>query len=342
MVDDFQERNHQPITLNPWPEGYEQAFCVTLNANGTQEQYNRVFNYLEEENLEPVVFTNGQLDESVEEFLIQSGASMQSSGFGYRRYAQLSYGEALQDMIKNETHWDRSFTGFRFPFTSPNHWGLMVLDKNQALYESSISANNLTFFHGAVVPYNLVLSNGQFFTTTNIMEVAPVYHDDFHFYQDILDENHSHPFATQKATKLYEDYLLNYWELAVKPYQGAMVYLGHPAYLGKSDTTFQPLESLISRVREEHTWMTTIDEIARFRRDLSQLRFFVEREDRLYTLRVEGPVDVKVEGLCINVPFELEKVTSRIGSVKVQTEGGSTQVVFTGVGGQVLKLWEGD
>jgi hypothetical protein len=340
VIEDFQQKNEQPMALNPWPEGYQQAFCVTLNANGEENQYRRIINYLEEENLKPVVFVSGLLDKSVEEFLIGSKVSLQSSGFGYKRYSQMSYAEVLLDMIKNENHWNRQFSGFRFPFTSPSPWGLMVLDKKGALFESSIGANNLNFFHGAVVPHNLVLSNGQLFTTTDILEIAPVYHDDFHFYEDLLEENHSRPIVAQKSAQLYEDYLLKYWELAVKPYNGAMVYLGHPAYLGKSDTTLMPLKSLISGVKENHTWLTTIDEIAKFRRDLSQLSFFLKKSEDFYTLMIEGPSSIKIEKLCLNIPFAPQKVTASIGSTQVKMEDQYSQIIFTGESGQVLQLWE--
>jgi hypothetical protein len=338
IIEDFQRKNDQPLNLNPWPAGYQQAFCITLNANGKREQYRRIFEYLEQEDLEPVVFTSGILDKPVEELLIQSGVNLQSSGFGYQRYASLSYADALLDIMKNQAHWQRDFSGFRFPFTSPSHWGLMILDKNEALYESSIGANNLNFFHGSVVPYNLVLASGSYFTTTDIMEVAPVYHDDFHFYQAILEERQPNPVTVQKSVKLYEDYLLNYWELAVKPHQGAMVYLGHPAYLGKSDTTLIPLQSLVSKAKEDHTWLTTIDEIARFRHALSRFRFFVESNGNRYTLRVEGPPDLTLEKLCVRVPWVIKKSAAKIGNIEINTKGQYDEVIFTAVAGQVLQI----
>jgi hypothetical protein len=341
VIDDFQQRNHILFELNPWPNNYQQAFCVSLNAFGTLNQYQRIFNYLDQEDLQPVIFTNGLLDQKVKTYLKDKKAILQSSGYGYQRYGLLNYPEALNDMVKNENHWERQFSGFRFPYTTPSYWGLMVLEKKGVQYESSIGANNLSFFHGAVVPYNLVISNDHFFTTTDIMEIAPVYHDDYHFYQDFLGENEPRPKDVEKAVELYEDYLLNFWETGVQPYHGALVYLGHPAYIGKSDTTLTPLKSLITRVKQENTWLTTLDEIARFRQDLSQFSFFVEEDDDGYMIRIHAPEDIKIENLSLRIPFELKDASAKWGSVQVKKVDQSSYVIFTGEAGQEVRVCGG-
>ena len=341
VIDDFQQRNHILFELNPWPNNYQQAFCVSLNAFGTLNQYQRIFNYLDQEDLQPVIFTNGLLDQKVKAYLTDKKAILQSSGYGYQRYGLLNYPEALNDIVKNENHWERQFSGFRFPYTTPSYWGLMVLEKKGVQYESSIGANNLSFFHGAVVPYNLVISKDQFFTTTDIMEIAPVYHDDYHFYQDFLGENEPRPKDVEKAVELYEDYLLNFWETGVQPYHGALVYLGHPAYIGKSDTTLTPLKSLITRVKQENTWLTTLDEIASFRQDLSKFSFFVEEDDDGYMIRTHAPADIKIENLSLRIPFELKNASVKWGSVQVKKVDQSSYVIFTGEAGQEVRVCGG-
>jgi hypothetical protein len=340
LIDDFQGRNHIPFQLNPWPQGFEQAFCVSLNANGTLAPYQRVFDYLEQEDLNPVVFTNGLLDEEVEKFLLNKEVLLGSSGYGYQRYSNLNYPNALLDMVKNENHWGQQFSGFRFPYTSPSHWGLMALDKKGVQYESSIGANNLAFFHGAVVPYNLVVSTNQFFTTTDILEVAPVYHDDFHFYKDFLQKKDPRPKEIQKAVQLYQDYLLNFWEMGVKPYQGAMVYLGHPAYLGKSDTTMAPLQALVAKVKQENTWLTSLNEIARFRHQLSQVRFVVKEEAESYEIAVKAPAGIKIENLSLRIPFDAREATARYGIAQLKKRKNDRLLVFSGEAGQMLKVWK--
>ncbi len=338
VIKDFQQKNRIPFELNPWPNGHEQAFCVTLNANGTPEQHQRIFDYLEAEGLRPVAFTNGLLDEAVEDFLTQKEVLLQSSGYSYQRYPALNYAGALEDIVKNEDHWGKQFSGFRFPYTSPGFWGLLALYNQGVQYESSIGANNLSFFHGSVVPYNLVISNDNFFMTTDILEVAPVYHDDFHFYQEFLQKKEPAAKEIQKAVQLYQDYLLNFWEMGIKPNRGAMVYLGHPAYIGKSDTTLAPLKALITTVKQENTWLTTVNEIAEYRHALSQFRFFVEQKEGIYLIKLNAPVELKIEKLSLRIPFTISKATAKKGRVHVKNAKDQSMVIFEGAEGQVLTI----
>lgn len=340
VISDFQQKNDIPFELNPWPKDFEQAFCITLNANGTPEENRRVFEFLQREELEPVVFTNGLLDSEVKAYLTEKKALLQSSGFSYPRYPNLDYPRSLTDIVKNEDHWNQQFSGFRFPYTSPSFWGLMALDNQGFKYESSIGANNLSFFHGAVVPYNLVISRDGFFKTTDILEIAPVYHDDFHFYQDFLQKNEPGEKDIQKSVRLYQDYLLSFWERGVKPYNGAMVFLGHPAYLGKSDTTLTPLKSLITAVKEEKTWLTSINEIAQFRDGLSQCRFFIEPKGDMYLIKLIAPEGFNMENISISIPFEVKKAAAQAGAVQIKKEGKKSLVIFKGEENQVLKIWQ--
>jgi len=336
VIDDFQKRNHIPFELNPWPKNHDQAFCVSLNAFGDILQYQRLLGFLGKENIEAVVFTNGLPDKKTEEYLIEKEIALESSGFEYKRYPGLDYPEALLDIIKNENHWKRSFSGFRFPYTSPGHWGLMALNGKNIRYESSIGANNISFFHGAVVPYNLVISKDRFFTSTNILEIAPVYHDDYHFYKDFIHDKKTTPKKIQAAVQLYSDYLLNYWEYAVKPYKGAMVYIGHPAYVGKSDTTLLPLETLIERVKGENTWITTLGDIAGFREQLSRSRFFVKKDKNRYMILVDAPPDVEIEHVCLRSPFKIENAECSFGEIQYHNNADSGCILFTCRNGQEL------
>lgn len=340
VIDDFQERNHIPFELNPWPENHDQAFCVSLNAFGDPAQYQRMFSYLGKENINATVFTNGLLAEETEDYLKSNDINLESSGYGYQRYPQLGYPEALLDIIKNENHWGRSFSGFRFPYTSPGHWGLMVLNEKEICYESSIGANNISFFHGSVVPHNLVISKDRFFTTSDILEIGPVYHDDYYFYKDFIHEKKPAPKKIQKAVQLYRDYLLNFWEHGVKPFNGAMVYIGHPAYVGKSDTTLIPLEALIAQVKKENAWITSLGEIAEFRNKLSQLRFFVKENGDQYVIHVDSPSDVEINNVCLRAPFKIEVAESVYGDIQFKNEEEGSCIIFTGCKGQELRIWK--
>ncbi len=340
VIDDFKQLNNIKLELNPWPENYAQAFCVSLNANGDVEQYQRVFKYLKKEKIKPVLFTNGLINSDTYNYIKGENLLLGSSGFGYKRYPGLDYSRALMDIIRNENHWKQTFTGFRFPYTTPSYWGLMALNEKGVKYVSTIGANNLTFFHGSVVPYNLIISNDQFFTTSDIMEISPVYHDDFYFYQDFINEKDTNPKQIQKAVQLYQNYLLNYWKLAVKPYNGVMVYIGHPGYSGRSEETLIPLKSLVSKVKKERTWITTLDKISDFRYGLSKLRFFSEDKGDYYLINLVEHSGIKTEGVSLRVPFNVKKAESIIGNVKIKYEAHISYVVFIGADGQELKIWK--
>jgi peptidoglycan/xylan/chitin deacetylase (PgdA/CDA1 family) len=341
VIRDFQERNQQDLQLNPWPGGHSLAFAVTLNTDGTLPEYQRTLNYLQEEKIRPTFFTNGLVEKETRDFLLRKGEAwnLQSSGFGYKRYPEMSYPFALNDILSNEGYWGQSFSGFRFPYTSASHWGLMALAQRGYRFESSIGANNLEFFQGAVVPHNLVLSERGFFTTTDILEVSPTYQDDYHFLKDLKGREKLPPGKREKAVMLYQGYLQAYLERAVKPYRGAMIFLGHPAYVGMDDYTITALSTLVDSIKQENAWITTIEEIARFRSDLSRLRFYTYRDARQRIIRVEGPEGVYLEGVSMQLSFPANEVSSLSGSARLVPGEEGVQLIFDAYSGQEVRIW---
>ncbi|NTV84396.1 MAG: hypothetical protein HGA23_08875, partial [Bacteroidales bacterium] len=190
VIDSYNSDNGINVSLNPWPLAHDYAFCVSLNAEGRIDQYERVFRMLREKKIQPVIFVNGLVDKEIKTMLIKEEYPMASSGFGYINHTDLQYPQAVEDILLNENFWDRDFTGFRFPFTNPGYWSLLALDEHAYKYESSIGADNLDFFHGSIVPYNLVITNEGFYRSTDILEIAPTYHDDYYFL-DVIKENHT-------------------------------------------------------------------------------------------------------------------------------------------------------
>ena len=145
VIDEYNKSNGLNISLNPWPNAYQYAFCVTLNSAGTVEQYKRVFQLLETENIKPTIFVNGLLNDTVSSFLKSTHFELESSGYAYRNYKYLKYPQSIDDILRNENTWDIDFHGFRFPYTQPGYWGLLVLDKFNYTFESSIGVNNIDF-----------------------------------------------------------------------------------------------------------------------------------------------------------------------------------------------------
>jgi len=338
VVDEYNEANKVNVELNPWPDGQNYAFCVTLNSQGTIDQYKRIFSLLKKESIKPTIFVNGLSDREVMKFLKSSKNPLASSGYSYSNYQNLRYPGSVEDILRNTSYWDTDFRGFRFPYTSPGFWGMLALDKNNYLYESSIGANNLEFIHGSVFPYNIVVANNGYFKSTDILEIAPTYHDDYYFLQEIYSNQNTSSVQVDKISKIYTKYLDNYWNYAVKPYRGLMVFLGHPQYVGYNDTTAAALSNLIKIVRQDKAWVTTIDEIASFRKDLSKLQFYVENSKNKQSIKIEAPEGTTVEGVCLNLNQKVNSASVKEGKVKISENGGGSKLIFNAFDGQVVTI----
>lgn len=336
IVNDFHKQNHIPLQLNPWPAAHQYAFATTFNSAGAIEEYRRLFGLLEKEKLEAVLFVNGLVEEEVKQFILEKEINTQSSGYAYRNYRHMKYPQAVTDILMNENAWQSHFTGFRFPFTQTAPWGLMALNQHNYMFESSIGANNLNFFHGSVFPYNIVLSNKSFYQATDILEVAPVYHDDYHFL-GTLNTNQS-PKEVKKHILLYQEYLLNYWERAVKPYNGLMVYMGHPAYVAQNDSTLLAFKELIAAVKKDNTWIAGLTEIVQFRKQLQQLQFFVTEKGRKTQIHISGPPETTVKQCCVKIDAPVEKASALSGNVEIVRDSAAVFLVFDARNGQVITL----
>lgn len=340
IIEDFTRRNDIPFRLNPWPHGYDYAFCVTLNANGELEQYQRVLRMLKKYKINPDIFVNGQVGEDVREYLMESDLQLQSRGYSFSNYRQFNYSQAIRDIMRNEQMWDTDFSGFRFPFTMTGFWGFVALFEMDYIFESGIGANNLEFIHGSVVPHNIVASDRGYYQSTDMMEIAPTYHDDYFFFKDLDEETGNRdPRAVEKQARLYQKYLENFLEYAIKPYHGALVYQGHPAYVARNDTTLEALENLISMVKSENSWITTIGEIADFRRSLLRLRFYAEQKNDASIITVYGPDNTKVDGITVAIDFQPESVQAARGGAEMQSDSTGYYITFDAEPGQKVTVY---
>ncbi|MCF8308494.1 MAG: beta-galactosidase trimerization domain-containing protein [Bacteroidales bacterium] len=336
VVDDFYEQNNIPLRLNPWPGGHDYAFSVTMNSSGKQKHYKRFFEFMEKNRLTAEFFVEGQVDQKVKEALVKNDIPLQSSGYDFTNYRNLNYTQALQDMLRNENLWGKEFEGFRFPFTMPAFWGLMALSENDYAFDSSIGANNLEFIHGSVVPHNVVIADQGFYKTTDIVELAPVYNDDYYYFKDIRKLRKQSPRKMVRKTQLYQKYLENYWKYAVKPYRGLMVYQGHPRYVANNDTTIRALENLVDRVKEDDTWIAPTSKIADFRRNLMKMKFYTKHENERVSMTIDSPEDIKVEDVSIKLDFHPEEIEVKQGEGKIHSDPSGYYIVFDAFEGQKI------
>lgn len=338
VLDEFYKNHQYKISLNIWPNAFDYAFCVSLNASGHPSEYKRIQLLLKENGLNPTYFVHGKTKKDVKEYLTSLDYNLQSNGFGIVDYQEASYPFVKKDIIDNKIDWDMDFTGFRFPYTRPHFLGLLVLNELNYKYESSIGADNINFFNGSVFPYNIPISNDRYYKMTDLLEISPIYHDDYHFYKSIVKTKIYQPNKELMDAKLFEKYLLNYWEYAVKPYSGLMVFMGHPLYVGHSETTIAPLEKLIERVKTDNAWLTDLNTLADYWNNLSAIHLIVKENSNEVIINVNCPENVKVENLTLNMLNKPDKISVKSGNYKLLNKGSGYQVVFDASDKQQLIL----
>jgi hypothetical protein len=238
----------------------------------------------------------------------------------------------------NENFWGMDFKGFRFPYTDPGYWSLIALDEHDYIYESSIGADNLNFFHGSIFPYNLVVTRDGYYRCTEILEIAPTYHDDYYFLNAIKKDQSPGANQLEKSIEVYSNYLDNFWNYAVKPYHGLMVYLGHPEFVGYNDSTMVALKRLIKDVKKDNTWLTTLNEVADFRKSLGMLQFFVDIEKNRQRIDVIAPGTITVKDVCLNFTGKIKSASAKKGKVRVIKNSQGSQLVFDAFNGQALTI----
>ncbi len=338
VIDEYNKLNGFNVTLNPWPNAHDYAFCATFNSEGVMDQYKRIFKALDDEHIKPTIFVNGLVNDTIRSFLKKTNYPLESSGYAYKNFKGLKYPQSLDDILRNENKWDIEFNGFRFPFTKPGYWGLLTLDKYNYAFESSIGVNNLDFIYGSVFPYNIVIANDGFYKSTDILEIAPTYHDDYYYLKVIKEDGKLNPDRLKKNVMIYTKYLENFWDRAVKPYNGLMVYLGHPQYVGYSDTTLTSLVNLIKIVKQDNTWITTINDVATFRKNLGRLQFYIEKDDEKQMIEVVAPDAIKVNDVCLNFTGKVKSASAKEGKVKIIENDKGFQLIFDAFDGQSLTI----
>ena len=338
VLDAYNSNNGIKARLNPWPGGADYAFCVSLNAQGNRDQYERIFKKLKEENITPTIFVSGTLDQKTREFLLYCNYPLASNGFSFVNFRELNYPVTVEEILRNESSWNNDFTGFRFPFTKPTFYGIMTLQEHGYKFESSIPANNLDFIQGAVIPYNLVVSRDGFYKRTDILEIAPTYHDDYYFMGFLdkatgIDSNY-----INKNVRVYSEYLKNFWQFAVKPYNGLMVFLGHPRYVGYNDATLSALSDLIGVVKKDRVWITSIDEVSKFRTGLGAMEFYSKPATNGFEIHIAGTDNTRLQEVCLNVEGKVKSASANQGKVKVISSESHAQIIFEAFDGQSVNV----
>lgn len=338
VAKEFYAEYKNKVWLNPWPQAFDNAFCVTLNAAGNQKEYEHLFSYLKAENITPSVFVDGSINEEFKIFLSAQKLNVESNGFKKLNFRDNSFADTKIDILSNENYWGKDFQGFRFPYTKNSNWGIMVLNDLKYKFDSSIGADNIDDFYGSVVPYYLPLSFGQYYKISDVLEISPPFHDDFYFYQNLPEVDSTNKEQQEKQAKLFEKYLLNFWNYGVKPFDGAMVFMGHPAYTGNNETTMLPLKTLIQKIKKDNTWITTIEEIAIFRDKISKLHFDIEGNENQMNIVVRTVNDIKADGVSLRFNTKPARIKIENSDYQLIEINNLFYLIFNAYNGQKIEL----
>ena len=338
VAQDYYNKNALPVKQNTWPNGYDAAFAVSFNAGDTLPSYKFVIDKLQRQHINPTFFVNGTMKEGIRKYLKKQAVDLASSGYLYADYSDLDFADATQDILQNEVVWQEKFEGFRFPYTTPRYKGMQALNNNAYNYDSSIGANNIDFLHGSVIPYNLVLSGDDFYQTTNILEIAPTYHDDYFFIGKLKTNEYKTPQQLQNDILRYRQYLQDYWNYAVKPNKGLMLVLAHPDLTGHSEQTFSALQSIIDTVKNQNVWITGLPKIVDFYKNNYRVSLFVKDDKKQTKLYVRTDNDTGIENYAVQLTFKPGSVSSRVGKAEIREINNNHFVVFDAVNGQQVTI----
>lgn len=335
VLNEFYSSHSIKIRLNPWPSAFDQAFCITFNSEGQQQDYEFMFSYLKSEHLSSSLFVDGNIDPELKNYLLNEKINLESNGLKKMNYRDHDFVDTKNDILENSNYWNKKFEGFRFPYTRNSAWGMIVLTDLDYKFDSSIGADNIDDFNGSVVPYNIPVATPDYYKISNVLEVSPTLHDDYYFYATNDPNNKD---LQEKNARLFEKYLLNYWNYGVKPYKGAMVFMCHPLYTGKNDITISPLKTIIEKVKKENTWITTIEDIADYRNKLGMFQFTIQEKEKNIQVNVSGPDKTKIEHVTLQFDHQPLQIKVSEGTYQLVEKNKSFYLIFDIFNGQYIQL----
>jgi len=338
VVDDYLEQNNISLELNPWPYGYNQAFAVTFDSGGNLKNYKFIIDKMKKQGIVPMFFVNGKTDSLVKDYLLEKNIPIASSGYRNKSYKDINYSLAANDILRNENEWGTHFTGFRFPYITPNYFGLLAADIHHYKYESSISVNNIDFIHGSIFPHNLVISHHRFYKSSDMLEIAPTYKDDLFFLGNPDVQEYRSEEQKKNNLLLYNQYLKDFWQIATKANNGLMLLIAHPNLVGRNNLTFEPIKNIINTVKSENTWMTDIDEVANYTLDMQNLRFHIENKGKMTKVYVKSPNDNITRGVTLNSHSKPSSASCLKGEISIKKNGEKYQVIFDAFNGQKVEI----
>ena len=338
IVDNYFSVNNLKIRPNLWPNACQAAFAISFNPGDTLPAYRFVNQKLQKQNIKPTFFINGLVDKNIQKYLKDKNADLASSGYSYSHYGEFDFADASHDILMNESVWQQKFKGFRFPFTTPTSKGLLALHKNEYNFDSSISANQIDFIHGSVIPYNLVISGNDYYQTTSMLEIAPTYHDDYFFIGKLKTNEYKNPQQYHSDLLRYRQYLQDYWQFAVKPNKGLMLVLAHPDLTGYDKTSFTALQSIIDTVKKQQVWLTNLTDVNNYYHNKYDIKVYVKQTKKSIKLLVRTPGNESIQNYTVVLNEKPKNVKAKINTAEIKQIKNKFYIIFDAVNGQEVNI----
>jgi len=167
------------------------------------------------------------------------------------------------------------------------------------------------------------------------LEISPIMNDDYYFYERILTDSYADKDIKNDA-QLYGKYLKNFWQYAIVPYNGLFVYLGHPVYIGHSDSTMVPLQNIIKEIQKEKTWITTIEDVSKYWNQIEKTRFYINEKSNYAELLVLSADTNTIKNVTVKTAIKLSSVSALKGECKIIERNGWNYVVFDAFNNQKI------
>ncbi len=322
----------------PWPFAKEAAFAMTFNDMGKKKEYRRLLNQFGNNPKKIEFFVHGKLNDTLRELLLNRHVNLSTTGENYLRFSTLDYADATHEWLAPGLKWNYPFSGIRFPFTDPCFAALQSADLNGFLYDSSISADEPAKSTGVFFPYNIAYSGKDFYRASNMLEIPPTFHDDYYFLNEYITQHKFNP-HTSKLIDIFEQYLLDYWFLNIKPVHGLMVYLGHPGITAYDENTMRPLQTLIDTLQKQNVWFASPRQIVNYRNALYQTSIRYIKNGNRGIIQCQHPNKIP-EGLTVLLPFEADHIQAEQMKIEIRKTANATFITVKSTGKTGKIAWE--
>jgi hypothetical protein len=313
------------ISVSPWYRDRSAALAVTVNSTGEEENFERTILSLLEDAPAVTIFTNhpGTVARKLPVDLLNRVeiASLSKSD------EQLSF-ISLQ-RAKELIHWPSSsdvlIEGFRFPRLSRSGQLFEYIDRAGYTYDSSLPVNHQDYYGGSLYPVNLMLSYQDGSSRLNLLEMGPIFRDDWSFYDRA-------PGNMIQEAAMYREFLLKAWSDTFLPQSGLMVQIGDPNFEGESEVALEPVKTLIRTALADNAWVTNLSTVAAFWTMRETVMVSLWRTDNNVQILVSGG-ERNIDGLTLNVAvsedWSLDNVEASLNGEILKKTAGVVNLICT-------------